>query len=118
MEDIFVYSDANLSAQYLIEALNKGETSEFSGKIFDQVGFRISSEELMDLVLALGKDDLTFHDLQEHVIPFLEEEQNMQCIFHYIDLGNVLTDSQLGEVHPFVSEKNFYRIIEYIGKMK
>lgn len=118
LEDILIYSDTNLSSQYLIEAIKKGELNEFKGKLLAQVGFRISSDDLTDLVLTLGKDELSFNELRDYVIPYLGEEQTMQCVFHYIDLGNILTDSQLRDVQPFVSEEDFYRLIEYNGKQK
>ena len=118
LEDILIYSDADLSSQYLIEAIKKGELNEFNGKLLAQVSFRISSDDLTDLVLTLGKDELTFHELRDYVIPYLGEEQTMQCIYHYIDLGNVLTDSQLWDVWPCVSEENYLRVIEYNGKQK
>ncbi len=118
LDYIFIYSDVDLSARYLIEALKKGEANEFSGTIFDQIIFRVSSDDLTNIVLALGKDDLTFSELRDKVIPYLGSEQSLQCIFHYIDLGNVMTDSQLRDVRPYVSEGDFYRVIEYNGKNK
>ena len=118
LEDILIYSDANLSSQYLIEAIKKGELNEFNGKLLAQVSFRISSDDLTDLVLTLGKDELSFNELRDYVIPYLGEEQTMQCIYHYIDLGNVLTDSQLWDLWPRVSEENYLRVIEYNGKQK
>ncbi len=118
LEDILIYSDTNRSSQYLVEAIKKGEMNEFNGKLLAQVSFRISSDDLTDIVLTLGKDELTFRELLDYVIPYLEEEQTMQCIYHYIDVGNVLTDSQLGDVWLRVSQENFYRVIEYNGKQK
>ncbi|MDE7429311.1 MAG: M56 family metallopeptidase [Lachnospiraceae bacterium] len=118
LEDILIYSDADLSSKYLIEAIKKGELNEFNGKLLAQVSFRISPDDLTDLVLTLGKDELTFHELRDYVIPYLGEEQTMQCIYHYIDLGNVLTDSQLWDLWPRVSEENYLRVIEYNGKQK
>ena len=118
LEDILIYSDADLSSQYLVEAIKKGELNEFNGKLLAQVSFRISSDDLTDLVLMLGKDELTFYELRDYVIPYLGEEQTMQCIYHYIDLGNVLTDSQLWDLWPRVSEENYLRVVEYNGKQK
>lgn len=118
LEDILIYSDTDLSSQYLVEAIKKGEMNEFNGKLLAQVSFRISPDDLVDLVLTLGKDELTFNDLLDCVIPYLGEEQTMQCIYHYIDLGNVLTDSQLWDIWPRVSEENYLRVIEYNGKQK
>lgn len=118
LENIFVYSDASLSSQYLVEALMKGKMSGFSGKTLSQISLRLPPDDLTDIVLSLGKDDLTFQNLRDHVFLYLNGEQNMQCVCHYIDLGNILTDSQLRDVQTYVSEENFYRVIEYNGKNK
>ncbi|MBD5518501.1 MAG: M56 family metallopeptidase [Lachnospiraceae bacterium] len=118
LEDILIYSDADSSSQYLVEAIKTGKMNEFNGKLLAQVGFRISPDDLADIVLTLGKDELTFYELRDYVIPYLGEEQTMQCIYHYIDLGNVLTDSQLWDLWPRVSEENYLRVIEYNGKQK
>ena len=118
LEDILIYSVADSSSQYLVEAIKTGKMNEFNGKLLAQVGFRISPDDLADIVLTLGKDELTFYDLRDYVIPYLGEEQTMQCIYHYIDLGNVLTDSQLWDLWPRVSEENYLRVIEYNGKQK
>lgn len=118
LENIFIYSNADLSGQYLIEALLKGKVSGLSGRFLSDMSVRVSSENLTDIVLALGKEDLTFENLRDSVFPYLGGEQNMQCVCHYIDLGNILTDFQLQEVKPYVSENNYYRIIEYNGKQK
>ncbi|MDE7246571.1 MAG: M56 family metallopeptidase, partial [Lachnospiraceae bacterium] len=117
-ENLFVYSDEELTSRYLLKGLQDGKIQGFDSHILVEIAPYMSGENLTKLVLALGKDKLTFSDLQEDVIPFLGEEQTMQCVLHYIDLGNILTDSQLQEVQPFVSEKNFYRVIEYNGKKK
>lgn len=118
LENIFVYSDGGLSARYFTESSKNGGTNEFDGKTLARLSPWISSNDLTDLVLTLEKDELTFQVLRENVIPYLGEEQTMQCIYHYIDLGNVLTDSQLRDVRGYVSEGDFYRIIEYNGKNK
>lgn len=118
LENIFIYSDANLSARYLIEASKRDGANEFDGKILTQLSPWMSSEDLTDLVLALGKDELAFNDLRDNIFLYLGDEQTLQCVFHYIDLGNVLTDSQLRDVQPYVSEEDFYRVIEYNGKNK
>lgn len=111
-----VYRDVN--EEYAYQVFEEGAAGEFNGKILMQLSPWISSDDLTELVLALGKDELTFNDLRDNIIPFLGNEQTLQCVYHYIELGNVLTDSQLQDVQPFISEKDFYRMIEYNGKKK
>ena len=115
---IFIYSDTDLSAEYLVKALQNGKGSGFNGEMFEEIGFLLSSEKLTDIVLALNQGELSFENLDDYVMYDLDEEKNAKCIIHYIHLGNVLTDSQLREIKIHVSEKDFYRIVEENGKNK
>lgn len=115
---MFIYSDSELSAKYLLEAIQNGYGNGFDGEALEQISVQISAENLTDLVLALGKDELSFSDLRDYVLPYLGDKQITQCIVHYISLGNSLTDSQLEEIKWYVSDKSFYRIVEENGKYK
>lgn len=117
-ENIFIYSDAELSSAYLVKALQNGKGSGFSGKTLEQIGAYTTAEDLTDIVLALDQEQLSYEDLQEYAMPYLDAGQIRQCLFHYIDLGNALTDSQLRDISAYASEKDFYRIVEYNGKNK
>lgn len=117
-ENMFIYSDSELSAKYLLEAIQNGYGNGFDGEALEQISVQISAENLTDLVLTLGKDELSFNDLRDYVLPYLGDKQITQCIVHYISLGNSLTDSQLEEIKWYVSDKNFYRIVEENGKYK
>lgn len=118
-EDIFVYSDANLSAEYLVQALRDGKRNGFSDKVLYQINYRVSVKSLTDIVMALDKEELSFTGLLENVLPFIQkQDEAVTCICYYIDLGNVLTDAQLQEIEGYVTEEEFYRIVEYNGKHK
>lgn len=118
-EDIFIYSDAELSAEYLVKALQSGKRNGFNDKALGQICYRVSTQSLTDIVTVLTKEELTFAGLLEHVLPFVQKQDEVvTCVCYYIDLGNVLTDAQLWEIMKFVSEEDFYRIVEYNGKRK
>lgn len=115
-ESIFVYSDANKSAKYLAEALRKGKAGSFSDKALEQICYRVSVKELTDIVTAM--DELSFESL-ERVLAYVQQmDEAATCICYYIDLGNTLTDEQLREVKAYLSEEDFYRVVEYNGKNK
>ena len=115
-EDMFVYSDANKSAKYLAEALRKGKASSFSDKALEQICYRVSVKELTDIVTAM--DELSFGSL-ERVLAYVQQmDEAATCICYYIDLGNTLTDEQLREVKAYLSEEDFYRVVEYNGRKK
>lgn len=115
-ESIFVYSDANKSAKYLAEALRKGKASSFSDKALEQICYRVSVKELTDIVTAM--DELSFGSLECVLIYVRKMDEAATCVCYYIDLGNTLTDEQLREVEAYLSEEDFYRVVEYNGKNK
>lgn len=118
-EDLWIYSDVKLSAKYLAEALRRGEAEGFSDRNLDQINYQVSTKTLTDIVTALDRDKLSFEGLIEYVLPFVQkQDEAVTCICYYIDLGNVLTDDQLQEVEGYLSEEDFYRVVEYNGKSK
>lgn len=118
-EDLWIYSDVKLSAQYLAEALRRGEAKGFSDRNLDQINYQVSTKSLTDIVTALDRNQLSYEGLLEHVLPFLQQQDEaVTCICYYIDLGNVLTDAQLQEVEGYLSEEDFYRVVEYNGRKK
>lgn len=114
-QEIFVYSDADKSAGYLAEALRKGKANDFSDRALQQICPYVSTKSLTDVVTAM--DELSFDGL-DHVLAYVQEDDVVTCVYHYIDLGNVLIDEELRKVQAYVSEEDFYRIVEYNGKKK
>ena len=105
-----------MSAKYLAEALRIGKADGFNDEALEQICYRVSVKELTDVVAAM--DELSFEGL-EHVLAFVQQtDEAVDCIFHYIDLGNALTDAQLREIKAYLSEEDFYRIVEYNGGKK
>lgn len=110
-EMLFVYADANRSAEYLAEALRKGKASGFSDKALEQICYRVSAKELTDIVTAM--DELSFESL-ERVLAYVQDmDEAVICVCHYIDLGNVLTNEQLREIEAYLDEEDFYRVVAY-----
>lgn len=117
--DIFQYSDSQKSAKYLAEALRRGEAGGFNDNALGQINYLVSTESLTDIVTALGRNQLSFEGLIEYVIPFVQkQDEAVTCICYYIDLGNVLTDDQLRKLEGYLSEEDFYRVVEYNGNKK
>lgn len=115
-EDIFRYSDADKSAEYLAQALRKGKVNGISGETLESICYLVSVEELTDLVTAM--DELSFESLKQ-VLAFVQDmDEAVTCVCYYIDLEGVLTDDQLRDIESFLSEKDFYRVVEYNGKKK
>ncbi len=113
--NIFVYSDADESAEYLAEALRKGKASGFNDKALEEICVRPSSKQLADIVTAM--EELSFESL-ENVLVYVQQDEAAACICHYIDLGNVLTNDQLGEIEFRLSEDDFYQVVAYNEKKK
>lgn len=118
-EDLWIYSDVKLSAQYLAEALRRGDAKGFSDRNLDQINYQVSTKTLTDIVTAMDRDKLSFEGLLEYVLPFVQkQDEAVTCICYYIDLGNALTDDQLREIEGYLSKDDFYRVVEYNGKNK
>lgn len=115
-EMIFVYSDANKSAEYLAEALRKGKVSGFSDNALQHICYRVSTGQLTDVVTAM--DEMSFESLKYALAFVQKQDEAVACICHYIDLGKALTNAQLREVQGYLSEEDFYRVVEYNGKKK
>jgi len=102
-EDIFIYSDADLSAEYLVKALQSGKRNGFNDKALGQISHLVSTKSLTNIVTVLDREALTFTGLLEHVLPFVQKQDEVvTCVCYYIDLGNILTDAQLREIMGFV----------------
>lgn len=114
-QEIFVYSDADKSAGYLAEALREGKANDFSDRALQKICPYVSTKSLTGVVAAM--DELSFDGL-DHVLAYVQEDDVVTCVYHHIDLGNVLTDEELRKVQAYVSERDFYRIVEYNGKKK
>lgn len=118
-EEIFLYSDTELSAKYLIEALHDGNASGFDGGMLRQICYQVSTKSLTDIVMALDRDGLSYDALIDDVLPFVQkQDEAVVCICHYIDLGNVLSNDQLREIEGYVDEEGFLQVVEYNGKRK
>lgn len=118
-EELFLYSDTELTAQYLVEALQKGNACGFNDRLLGRICYQVSTKSLTDIVMALDRDELSFEGLTEDVLPFVQkQDEAVTCICHYIDLGNVLTNDQIWEIEGYVSEDDFFQIIEYNRKRK
>lgn len=114
-QEIFVYSDADKSAGYLAKALREGKANDFSDRALQKICPYVSTKSLTDVVTAM--DELSFDGL-DHVLAYVQEDDVVTCVYHYIDLGNVLTDKELRKVQAYVSERDFYRVVEFNGKKK
>lgn len=118
-EEIFLYSDTELSAKYLTEALHDGNASGFDDKMLRQICYQVSTKYLTDIVMELDRDGLSFDALIDDVLPFVQkQDEAVACICHYIDLGNVLSNDQLRKIEGYVEEDGFYQVVEYNGKRK
>lgn len=97
--------------------------NDFWGGIYDSEAVEYAYQALE------GKRPLDLESLEE-VCPYLKEgevselarkawkDEAITCICSYIDMRNVLTDEELQKVQGYVSEENFYRVVEYNGKQK
>lgn len=97
-----IYSDADLSSQYLIEALRDGSIKQLSADTISELMPHLSQKYCAELLETLSKE--TFYDAFSDNIYYLNDSQIEECLTHYLDEGGVLTYSMYKESSYYLSE--------------
>lgn len=113
---VFTYSDQDLSAVYLAEALEDGRADSFYSNGFREVALHVSGDEWVMIVTSMQR--LSYNTLYFGGLSSLNKSQSETCIMHYLDLGNTLTESQLQRLADYVSASGLERIRERNEEMK
>lgn len=102
LKQIIIYSNAELSAQYLQEAVRSGAAQPPSELAVSGIKAYLSSETLTQLLLAMG-ENLTFELLLD-CAPYLDGDEMETCVKQYTELGNQLTEEQANRLKPYMDE--------------
>lgn len=103
LKKIIIYSDAELSVQYLIEAVESGAVQPPSELAVSGIKAYLDSESLARLLMVMG-DQLTF-ELLKDCAPYLGRDQLEMCVKQYMELGNQLTQEQADKLKPYMGEE-------------
>ena len=112
LEEIFQYSDRNLSSQYLLEAIQNEKIDNLELESLLNLLSYMDTESRDSLLLALI-DELSFEALEDNIF-YLSTEGRVQCLTRYLEAGNILTASQYEEILPYLDSKTRTNILTFI----
>lgn len=98
--DIFLYSDAERSGKYLVDAINDGLIEPLDVDTLSEIIFYIEGDVKADLFKTLPVEDFP-KGLEECSI-YLSEEELKECLNAYIDAGGKLSYTQLSDLEMYL----------------
>ena len=99
--DLFIYSDAELSGRYLIQAIEKGDFIPAREMVMELMPY-LQKEIRGSLLKALGAD-LDWKTICDSM-PYLEDDERKEALLAYMENGNTITFSQYTEIVPYLSD--------------
>lgn len=117
-QDLFTYSDSKLTARYLLEELEAGGIKQFDSRILCMIAPYMEEKDVSECFRYLLERGKVAESDWEEIFIYSDADLSAEYLVKALQNGRVLTDAQLREIEGFVSEKDFYRIVEYNGKKK
>ena len=105
---LFMYSDEDLSSQYLLEAIKNGKTNYFDIDYFSAL-LPYLEEQYIGNILSAISDKISF-ELIDTWKYYLDEETLEQCLIKFLEDGNTLTYSQFYKISPYLGESTIKKI--------
>lgn len=102
LQKFLIYSDEDLSSQYLAEALHEGCIKPLSADAIKKIMPHLAQEYCGELLINLPVDE--FYDIFSETIYYLNDEQIEQCLNDYLDRGGVLTYSMFKKISYYLSD--------------
>ena len=102
LQKFLIYSDEDLSSQYLAEALHDGCIKPLSADAIKKIMPHLAQEYCGELLINLPVDE--FYDIFSETIYYLNDEQIEQCLNDYLDRGGVLTYSMFKKISYYLSD--------------
>lgn len=99
--DIFIYSDATLSSQYLLDAVKAGTITLPSAGIISELMPYLEGDCQTELLKSLPVEE--FYDVFEENIVYLDNSQIDECLTDYLDRGGTLTYSMYDDISPYLN---------------
>lgn len=105
---LFMYSDEELSSQYLLEAIKNGKTNYFDIDYFSAL-LPYLEEKYIENILPAISDKIGF-ELIDTWKYYLDEKTLEQCLMKFLEDGNTLTYSQFYKISPYLDESTIQKI--------
>lgn len=98
----FMYSDRELSAKYLVEAIEDGYQSPPDAESASIILPYMDKQYKVRLFRQLPPE--TFYDTFAESLPYLDENQIQECLTDYIQKGGALTDADFSQITHYLNE--------------
>lgn len=102
--DFFLYSDAELSSQYLLDAVREGAIQPPGADTIAELMPFLTGDCAAELLKSLPVEK--FYDVFADNIWYLDDSHIEACLTDYLDRGGTLTYSMYDRLSPYLSEKN------------
>lgn len=110
LTNIFIYSDAERSGDYLVDAINNGLVGPLSVDTLSQIIVYLEGKAKVELINALPAEDF-FEGLME-CRPFLNGEELEECLLAYIDAGGRLSYAQFDDIEVHLNRSTIEKMDE------
>lgn len=110
LTNIFIYSDAERSGDYLVEAINNGFVEPLSVDMLSEIMVYLEGAAKTELINALPEEDF-FEGLME-CMAFLNEEELEECLLAYIDAGGRLSYTQFDDLEVHLNRSTIEKMDE------
>lgn len=98
----FLYSDSELSSQYLSEALRDGTLEPFCAEDIIKLMPYLQGECPTEMLKALPQEE--FVDALSESVYYLDSDQIADCLTDYLAQGGALTYPEYGHIAPYLDE--------------
>lgn len=110
LTNIFIYSNAERSGDYLAEAVKNGSVEPLSVDALSGIIVYLEGKAKTELINELPAEDF-FEGLME-CRPFLNEEELEECLLAYIDAGGRLSYTQFDEIAIYLNKSTIEKMDE------
>ena len=107
IEELIIYSDSELSARYLGEAVQNGKAGFLGEEVIIDIAPYLGSESLKEVLLSM--DDISF-DLLCDCAPYLGSSKMEEVLRKYLKDGGKLSYSQFDDISPYLSREAIERL--------
>lgn len=110
LTDIFIYSDAERSGDYLVDAIRNGFVGPLSVDTLTQIIAYLEGKAKVELINELPEENF-FEGLTE-CFPFLNEKEQEECLLAYIDAGGKISYAQFDDIEMYLSRSTIEKMDE------
>ena len=110
LSQIFIYSDAELSGNYLVEAIESGLIEPLPVDAVTDILPYLKGHTIVSLLKMLPEEDF-FEGFQD-CMPYMSDQEIEECLFSYLDAGGELTYGQFDDIEMYLNKSTIKKLDE------